>query len=198
MASLLRQNSQVTIQWQHLKAGDYYINNEILIERKTATDFVTSIISRRLFHQCSVLVRTHARPLIIVEGDPYATGHKISHQAIHGALISLSVSWQIPVLISNDKEDTVQTMVTAAKQSLQGRNTSIYGHKKPKSLKNKQIHFLQGLPSVGPSLAVRLLESFKSIDAVINATINDLESIEGIGKQKAETIWNFLRACRPG
>lgn len=198
LAALLQKPNHVTVQWQQLKAGDYYINNEILVERKTAADFVTSIISQRLFHQCARLVRTNARPLIIIEGDPYATGHNISHQAIQGALISISVAWQIPVLISDNKEDTVQMMIVTAEQSLPDRLKFTHGSKKPKRLKNKQIHFLRGIPSVGSSLAIRLLQSFNSIDAVINATINDLESVEGIGKQKAETIWKFLHAGYPG
>ncbi len=197
LASLLEQHEDVTVQWQQLKAGDYYINNELVVERKTATDFVISIISHRIFHQCARLVRTNARPLIIIEGDPYATDHDISYQAIQGALISISVSWQIPVLVSNDKADTVQLMVVAAQQSLPDRITFMNGSRKPKRLKNKQIHFIRGIPSIGTSLAMRLLHSFKSIDAVIRAPVHDLERVEGIGKQKAETIWRFLHAEYP-
>jgi Fanconi anemia group M protein len=82
----------VNVIMQQLFAGDYMINDEIVIERKTSEDFVQSIINGRLFGQCAKLKRTGAIPLIIVEGNPYKTGHRISSEAVKGALLSVCLS----------------------------------------------------------------------------------------------------------
>jgi Fanconi anemia group M protein len=73
----------VDISIDELPAGDYLINENILVERKTKDDFVLSLINNRLF----------------IEGNPYKTTYNISYQAVKGALLSISLIWQIPVFI---------------------------------------------------------------------------------------------------
>jgi ERCC4-type nuclease len=45
-----------------LVAGDYIINDSIVIERKTKTDFIQSIINGRLFAQCERMKKTGLIP----------------------------------------------------------------------------------------------------------------------------------------
>ena len=63
---------------------------------------------------------------------------------------------------------------------------------RPKKLITKQLYMLQGLPNVGPLLAKRLLNHFGTVRKVIQADIEALSAIEGIGKKKAEGISNLL------
>jgi Fanconi anemia group M protein len=51
---------------------------------------------------------------------------------------------------------------------------------------------LQGLPKVGPTIAKRLIEHFKSVRNVINADIEELKRIEGLGAVSAQAIRNAL------
>jgi DNA excision repair protein ERCC-4 len=191
---LLLLKEDVDLMWGHLKVGDYLINGDVCAERKTATDFITSVISHRVFDQCARLNKLAGRPFLIIEGNPYKTDHKITQQAVQGALLSISVAWQIPVLFSRDKPDTVQMLFLAGQQSLPNQFPVLPAGYKPKRLKNRQLFFLQGIPSVGPSLALRLLQVFGNVEGVLNATINDLRTIEGIGKRKAAAIREFLEA----
>ena len=82
---LLAGNAGVSLIVSALPAGDYIINGTIGIERKSAEDFVQSIIANRLFDQIARLKRSAPRPLLIVEGNPYMTAHKIQDCAIRGA-----------------------------------------------------------------------------------------------------------------
>ena len=125
---------------------------------------------------------------------PFETDHQVSDQAIHGTIISISIAWHIPVLFSQDKADTVKTLLLIGGQSISTSNPFIRKSYKPKKLRNRQIFFLQGLPSVGPSLALRLLQTFGNINNIISATEQQLRSIEGIGKKKASAIREFLLA----
>jgi len=47
---------------------------------------------------------------------------------------------------------------------------------------------LQGLPGIGYERAVRLLDSFGSVEAVISAGSDELQTVYGIGKSVAGKI----------
>ena len=184
----------IDVKMAQLSVGDYMINDEIVIERKTKEDFVQSILNRHLFDQCSKLRKTRMIPLIIVEGNPFNTMHSINPEAIRGALLSVSLSWQIPIIRSTGKEDTVHLILLASKQNL---NPPVFVHrtgKKPKYKQSQQHYFVQNLPSIGPALARRLLAHFNTIEQIIMADIKSLEQVEGIGKTKAAKLYDFFRS----
>jgi len=76
----------IDVKMAQLSVGDYMINDEIVIERKTKEDFVQSILNKHLFDQCSKLRKTRMIPLIIVKGNPYNTRHSINPEAIRAAI----------------------------------------------------------------------------------------------------------------
>lgn len=188
---LLLQNG-VEVNFVQLKVGDYVINDEIVVERKSAEDFVQSLVSGRLFIQCANLSRTCLRPLLLLEGNPYQTAHKIGIQAIKGALLSIVTAWQVSVIYSKNHEDTAAMILMLTKQTLQQNHLLRLNSYKPKRIKNHRLRFLQGLPKTGAVIASRLLDHFGSIDAVVNADIKALQEVDGIGKVVAEKIREFL------
>ena len=54
---------------------------------------------------------------------------------------------------------------------------------------------LQGLPNVGPKLANRFLKHFKSVSKVLNASVQELINVEGVGEVTAEKIREVLDAA---
>jgi ERCC4-type nuclease len=58
----------------------------------------------------------------------------------------------------------------------------------PKGKRRRQIYILQGLPGIGRERAIRLLDKFGSVEAVIAADSSALQSVHGIGKGVAEKI----------
>ncbi|MFA7374167.1 MAG: DEAD/DEAH box helicase, partial [Methanothrix soehngenii] len=69
MAKLLEgRGAEVTL--KNLEVGDYVVSDRVAIERKTAQDFVASIIDpeRNLFRQVADLARSYERPVLILEG----------------------------------------------------------------------------------------------------------------------------------
>jgi len=186
-------SKNVNIIFRQLFVGDYLINDDIIIERKTSDDFVQSIINGRLFSQCAKLRKSGAVPLIVVEGNPFKTRHKISTEAIKGALLSVSLSWQIPVIRSSGKEDTARLIVMASKQH---ESPPVFIRRKgikPKKAQKQQHYLVEGLPGIGPALAHRLLLHFKTIEQIILADVKSLEKVEGIGKNKAAKLFKFFR-----
>jgi len=187
------ENYGVNVIRSQLKTGDYIINDEIIIERKSREDFVLSIIQGRLFSQCAKLKKSDKHIVLLIEGNPYHTKHEIDRQAIKGALLSVSLCWQIPIIYSTDVNDSAHMMIMAGKQLLKEKFQYYRAGRNPKKQINKAIYFLQGLPTVGPVLAKALLEKFDTIENVILADEEELLEIEGLGKKKVRLIREFLK-----
>ncbi len=184
----------VDVKMEQLSVGDYMIDDDIVIERKTNVDFVQSIITGHLFNQCSRLRKTGKIPLIIVEGNPYKTAHNIKPEAIKGTLLSINLRWQIPIIRSSSKDDTVRLIIMASQQQTAPPTFIRRIGKKPKTIQKQQNYFIQSMPSVGPELAQRLLAHFKTIEMIILADIDSLKMVEGIGKTKASMLYHFFRS----
>lgn len=191
----LLKSENVEIRLRKISYGDYIINGSITIERKTARDFLISIIDGRLFNQISKLKRYCINPILLVEGNPFKTDLSMDGTAIRGALISAQTIWYIPVIFSRTKEETKDIILMIGKQEEACMDVvPLRGGYRPKRLKSKQLFILQGLPKVGPTIATRLLKHFKSVSNVINATVQDLMKIEGVGKVSAEKIREVIDA----
>lgn len=166
---LLREKGCV-VDTLRLFAGDYLVNQVLLVERKTAVDFAQSLVSNRLFNQCTLLAKSRFRSVMILEGDPFQLPRKLSADAVQGAIISVCTAWHIPVLRTDGTAHTVDTLYTIGKQQLASRPYSARLGRKPKRLIQQKAQFLQGLPDVGPVLAQRLVDHFGSLHAVSKPT----------------------------
>ncbi|MGQ3686188.1 MAG: ERCC4 domain-containing protein [Candidatus Loosdrechtia sp.] len=191
---LLQAQENFSVEVKRLPAGDYLVNNYIAFERKTTKDFVLSIIDGRLFSQASRLKRYAGMHCMIIEGtDLFYTGYKIDSQAIKGALVSLSVSWQIPLIFSKSSSGTAEILIMAGDQHARYHDEIIKRTgRRPKRIQTKRLYFLQGLPGIGPEMAKRMLNHFGSIERIINADVQKLTCVEGIGKKKASVIRKII------
>ena len=74
----------MTVQYENLTTGDILIHGDILIERKTSRDLLTSIIDQRLFKQCQRMKNAELQPLLLIElGE---IGNSVHPNAVLGAL----------------------------------------------------------------------------------------------------------------
>lgn len=191
----LLKNSGVLVEITKLPFGDYIINDTITVERKTAKDFLISIIDGRLFNQLSILKKFCNHPILLIEGNPYETDHNFDRMAIKGALISTQTIWYLPVIFSRTKEDSRDILLMISRQV--GTCIDVVplrGSYRPKRLKSKQLYLLQGFPQVGPKLAKRLIIHFKSVSKIMNASVQALAEVDGIGKISAQKIREVLDA----
>jgi len=183
----------IQVEVRKVPYGDYVINDAITMERKTAKDFLISIIDGRLFNQLSNLKRHCLSPILIIEGNPFKTGLAFDESAIRGAIVSTQAVWYVPVVHSRSKQETKDIILMIGKQEETCMDVvPLRGGYRPKRLKSRQLFILQGLPKVGPTVAKRLLEHFRSVSKAINATVEDLLQVEGIGRITAEKIREVL------
>ena len=180
----------VAVRFERLSIGDYQADKRLLFERKTLKDFATSIIDGRLFDQMIRLANSEHTGILILEGTGRdLTNSGMRRESIQGALISTSLILCIPILRSKDSAETARLILYATRQmkSFVRGGLNRHGYR-PKNKRKRQLFILQGLPGIGRERAVRLLNKFGSVEAVITAKRHDLQAVEGIGDNIAEGI----------
>lgn len=186
-------NLGVQIRTSTLTVADYQISDNIGVERKSAHDFTSSIIDKRLYKQAKDLVDQFSSPIIIIEGESIYSGG-LHPNAVRGALASLAVDFKIPILPTRSPEDTAAMIYRLAIRELKKGpgDMPLRTEKKPLSLQEQQIFIIESLPNVGPVTARKLLEKFRSVKGVINASKEELTSVDGIGKVIAQKIRDVI------
>jgi len=181
---------QVTL--HPLEVGDYVLSDRLGIERKTADDFVSSIVNpdRELFRQIGDLSRSYQRPLLILEGqDLYS--RQVHPNAIRGALAAIAVDFGVPVLPTRDREETALVIALLARREQQpggSGDIKVHGKKTAHTLKEQQEYLVTSIPSVGPAVARNLLKHFGSVEAVMRASYEELMQVDLVGPRIAERI----------
>ena len=182
-----------------LPTGDYWIGDQIIIERKTLTDFLDSIKSGRIFQQAYRMTQSGKNGLIILEGDKsMVEASSISRKAVQGALIHLTVFLGIPVIRSMNIRETASLLVHICHQCQQQtlprqkpvihRNTGIMITKK----QCQKLFLLQNLQGIGTKKGLALLRSFSTIENILNASPENLTKVHGIGNRLANRIFTIL------
>jgi len=164
----------------HLQWGDYRINDLILVERKEAAD------------QARGLKSCAGRPVFLLEGNPCNTGFCIDRRAVRGALISLQTLWHLPVVRSRDPSETVEILTIIVNQNFRCEEGLPRPGYRPRRLLTRQLYFLQGLPGIGPVRARQLLECFGTVSGVLQAPVEALAKVPGIGDDTAAKIRRVL------
>ena len=119
----------------------------------------------------------------------FHSGCQVDPQVIKGAIVSLSISWQIPLIFSKTPQGTAEILIIAGIHDVKCRNDTLKrGDRKPKRMQTRKLYLLQGLPGIGPRMAKRMLEYFGSVENVFAADEQELTRVEGIGKKKAAKI----------
>jgi Fanconi anemia group M protein len=184
----------VEIETRQLKVGDFILSDRVGVERKTVSDFLQSIIDKRLLSQARQLSGTFERPLLILEGSRLYTRRAIHPNAIRGALAALAVDFDIPILPTRDEKETALLLMTIARREQIGqiREVAVRGEPKRLTLPEQQRFVVEGLPKVSAVLAKRLLEHFGTVERVMAASETELQQVHGIGREKAKEIRRVL------
>ena len=180
---------EIDVKVQAMAVGDYQVSDEVVIERKTAKDFVDSIVDKRLFKQARSLMEEFKRPLIILEGDDLYNG-MINPNAIRGSIASIALDFGISIIPTRNAQDTAAMIKRIAIREQSGEKTPIQirTDKKPVNLWEQQLFIIESLPNIGPVNAKNLLEHFGTVANIINASESQLQEVEGIGKKTTANI----------
>lgn len=177
----------------NLDTGDYIIRHDMCIERKTATDFIASLIDERLMNQVGKMRLSYKTVIFLIEGDVYSTRSKIRPEAIDGALSYLTIILGCTVLYYNSPGKAANLLFRMAKHAQEGLGYEVAFRKgKIPAGKAQALFTIEGLPGTGPVTSRKLLNRFRSVRNVFNATSEQLKEVNGVGPLKALRIMESI------
>ena len=186
------------IEIKQLIVADFILNTKdrdgniksLAIERKSQSDFINSIIDKRILNQLINMKEHFPLQLLIIEGSKNIFSLRNFHpNAIRGMLSSIAIDYQIPIIYTKNHRDTAAFLNIIAKRLEKPvRDISLIKKRKPLLLKDQQELLIESLPGVGPNIAKSLLIEFGSVKSVINAKEEELIKISKIGNKKSEGI----------
>ncbi|MBT3298086.1 DEAD/DEAH box helicase [archaeon] len=184
----------VNVKLEQLQIADYLISGKVAVELKKVPDFVNSLIDGRLLEQVKKLKENFEKSIVIVEGeeDIYAV-RNIHANAIRGAIASIVLGYNIPIIYTRDPEDTIAMLIIMAKREQQPDSKEFSMHtSKPLSMKEQQEYLISALPGVGLGMARLLLKELGSVKKLVNCNEENLVKIKGVGKKTSERIVNLF------
>lgn len=173
-----------------LEVGDYVVSERIAIERKSAEDFVNSLLNNTLFEQISNISRSYEKPALLIEGGGLFSARQISPKAIHGTLASIGIDFGVSIFYTRDAEDSAMLIHTLAKreQSDEPREIKLHGKKASQMLSEQQEYIVSAISEIGPKAAKTLLQHFGSVENVMKAEYEELIRVPKIGPKTAARI----------
>ncbi len=167
------------IEFKELKVGDY-IAKDVVIERKTVSDFISSMINKRLLSQLKDLQQIENKILIIEgieEQELYPEGNCINPNAIRGFILSIILKYKVPIIMTQNQRDTAKFISVISRKK--EKETSLKIKKRAKNKKEQIQMIIESFPGIGPKISKKLMKEFKSIKNLINASEEELEKIIG-------------------
>jgi len=195
-SSVVRSLSQkgVAVNSKQLDVADYVLSSRIGVERKQVDDFLNSLINGKLFQQVQRLRQAYPRPLLIIEGTGLLTKRNINPHAIFGSFISIIVDYGVSIITTENADDTADLLFVTAKREQRKKNkeVAVRGDKPSLSFSQQQRFIVEGFPQVSSVIAKRLLHHFGSVRALVNASEEELQEVDGVGKKIAAAIFEIL------
>ncbi|MCS7106864.1 MAG: helix-hairpin-helix domain-containing protein [Acidilobaceae archaeon] len=179
---------------ENLSVGDYLLPGDVVVERKTAEDYINSLHDGRLFDQVRRVLEVYDNLLLIVEGDLEREARLRGREKHVTSSIASLLLESVKVVSSSGPRYTAHLLEALAKKSSETRGKRVVIHRKPKleSTREWQIYVISSFPGVGEKMAEKILEHYKTVEAFCLSSISELQRV--VGEKRAERIKTILKA----
>lgn len=171
-----------------LDVCDYVVSDRVGIERKNASDFLSSMKDGRLFSQAHDMSEVYDRPILILEGQISKALRRSSMKAssVYGALSSLALDYGLNIIPTESPDSTGLLLHRLAyrEQAKEERVIQLRNINRSLPLHQQQIYLLSGLPQIGSTLAHELLNYFNTPENVFMAFLESEVKASKSGKTK--------------
>ncbi len=188
---LLTEN--VDLKLKQLSVGDFLISSDVVVEFKNVKDFVDSIIDGRLLVQLKSITQ-YSKPILLIEGeeDIYKI-RNVDPSAIDGMLATIGLSYKIPVFRTKNYIESARLLIAFAKKEQENKtNTFTFHTAKPLEDAELQEYIVSSFPTIGPALAKKIMDHFKTIKSFLQSNKEQLMKIDKLGEKKADEILRIL------
>jgi Fanconi anemia group M protein len=193
LADRIGELNGVTLDYEALDCGHFQVGGGVVVEYKSGTDFILSVVEKELFETANRLRAQHDRPVFLVEGDYFTARFHQTPFDVHWAIGYLTSVLNIPVLYSPDRESSAVLVYTLAVTAQHDMASGEALRPDEPDTRREAIRFLvEGLPGVDPDLGRNLLRHFGNARAVFAAGRDELLAVEGMTDKTADRITNIL------
>lgn len=185
----------LALEFIELEFGDYVIAEGFIVERKSATDFMLSVMDERIFGVLAKLKSEYDHIIYIVEGDIFAPRFHSNPEALRSALSYMTVIEHASLIPSADADNTAQQLYAMAVHAQHGpsKPRSLRGDK-PMDLRTSQQYIVESLPGITADRALKLLNELGSVEGVLNASDEQLSVSGGLSAENIARIRKVLES----
>lgn len=178
-----------------LPEGDIIIE-DCMFERKTPSDFASSLQKGRLRDQVERMAGREHRPYILVEGDMQDFGElehtEIPAKSLRGMDASIEAKNQISVKYCSTIGNVADMAVRLARKQKEGVDTVQARQTKAITDPTFIEEVYLSIDKVGVKTAEKLAVAFPSLEMALQADREEFEEVEGIGSELSEKIHQAL------
>lgn len=184
----------VKIVFSTLPVGDYSPQPGIVVERKTVQDFIKSLKLKRFQRQLQELRDAAEKSLIIIEGKGLYSAMGMSQNAILHSLALITIGFGIPTIMTSNSLETAKFLkVIALREKINLDDArSLFYKRRALTPEDEVLRVVEAFPGIGTKRAKTLLNKFKNIKNLVNATPGELLNIEGFGPKRVEKFLEFI------
>ena len=178
------------IKEDNLPIGDFIVSSRTVIERKSHSDFISSVIDGRIFEQMENMQKHYEKRIVLIEGY---SDRFINENAYKAAIATLLTNG-ITILSTKSLQDSAKTIFWIAKKEQQENKIPIAVKvgKKPIDSKKQKEFLISSIPGISSVLAQRLLKEFGSVEKVFAAGEEELKKVKGIKGKTAKGIRKLM------
>ncbi|GAB4324504.1 MAG: hypothetical protein Kow0069_30110 [Promethearchaeota archaeon] len=166
------ENVGVAVEVAQLDVGDYVVSRNLVVERKRAGDFTSSLTDNRLFENLARAKEAYPRVILLLERfQDVFEGPHLDPNSVYGALAYCAYKMGVSVVPTNGKLHTAIFLKRLAVREQVRDAAPVLARVAPKGmdLEQRRQHVLEGLVKTGPVRAKALLEHFKTPGGVFDA-----------------------------
>lgn len=186
---------------EELEIGDMILDDEVIIERKDVGDFVKSMLEGRIDDQIARMYDEFGaeNSYLVVSGslsdvDQYSWSN-VNEAAVRGYVASLSARWnQVPLFV-DDADRLVDVVVRIGRKHKESTDRVVVNKSSDLERANDPyvMRAVLQLDGVGRETAKNIVSEYRSLEALTEASKEELSDLPGIGEVRSERILSQLR-----
>ena len=189
---------------QWLEIGDY-VYGDVCFEAKSSSDFLQSVINKRIWNQLDNMDRHYEHTYVIIHGSlheamdfPKYSKMKISKEMLHnkffGAIGKISLDTVCKVMWFENPKKAAQIITTICKMRPINRKVMNPALLKSITTGDLRLDLLCTIKGVSETKAKKLIRAYGSVMEIGETSAEELCNIDGIGLTTAQRIIDTLHS----